>query len=444
MYFVWILLIPALEALRPTPRANCPDEELALKCETYCYKDYVTCKDSCESSGCERECSSTYTRCFHACPCFSDCPLGCVDCANSICTCVSPQENNSLYKQCIDEVTTEFTGCVKSCTASQTCYDGCYATFAESSEKCPCNAKCELGCPCDDGYKCQPFITLICQYRTSYNLKHFGYVISADGHYKENRFYNSPQGSTPFLQNAGHALLNGQMMIYGGNQDLKKIGRVDGCNLRDTGKRLINDFYSNDGALVTVPEVHEETILCDGFSAKSCESFDGTTSLAISEMKEMHQSSCMALYNFKAIIIAGYTNGVEVLSVSGWQSEAEHPEGRLFGLSCASIDGGVLTIGGYNYSYTKTVYLFKNGKWTSVGELKNNFYKGSMMMFNDYFIAFDGDSNDNQVERAEWNGTHVTSSQTLFSHESFCIRPITFESDPDQCSEFCSNDFCYV
>ena len=160
-------------------------------------------KDSCESAGCERECLSTYTRknellillfyeligCYDACPCFSDCPLGCTDCSNSICTCVSPQENNSLYKQCIDEVTTEFTGCVKNCTASQTCYDVCYATFTESSEKCPCNAKCELGCPCDDGYKCQPFITALCQYSSN----HFGYVISADGHYKEDRFYNSPQ-----------------------------------------------------------------------------------------------------------------------------------------------------------------------------------------------------------------------------------------------------------
>ena len=56
---------------------------------------------------------------------------------------------------------------------------------------------------------------------------------------------------------------------------------------------------------------------------------------------------------------------------SGWQSEAEHPEGKLYGNSCASIDGGVLTIGGYNGDYKKTVYLFKNEKWALVGELKN-------------------------------------------------------------------------
>ncbi|CAG5103778.1 Oidioi.mRNA.OKI2018_I69.chr1.g931.t1.cds [Oikopleura dioica] len=437
MYFAWILLISSFEAFRPKPRADCPDEDLALTCDSYCYKDFVECKDSCLSSGCERECLATYTDCYEVCPCFSKCPLGCADCDNSICSCVSPQENNSLYKQCIDEASTEFTGCVKNCTASPTCYENCFSGFMKESEKCPCNAKCELGCPCDDGYKCQPFITAICQYSSN----HFGYVMSADGHYKEDRFYNR---SYPFLHRAGHALLNGQMMIFGGDQDSKKIGRIDGCDLVDTGKRLINNFYSYYGALVTVPEVHEETILCEGYNGKSCESFDGSVSLAISETKEQHQYSCMALYENQALIIAGsYTNGTEVLSVSGWQSEAEHPEGDLYGLSCASVDGGVLTIGGYSGGYKKTVYLFKNEQWTLVGELKNNFYFGSMMMFDDYFIAFDG-YGDYQVERAEWNGTHVTSSQTLSSHEVGCYRPIVFESDPDQCSQFCSNDFCYV
>ena len=56
---------------------------------------------------------------------------------------------------------------------------------------------------------------------------------------------------------------------------------------------------------------------------------------------------------------------------SGWQSEAEHSEGTLTRFSCASIDGGVLTIGGYKSGFMKTVYLFKNEKWTLVGELKN-------------------------------------------------------------------------
>lgn len=94
-----------------------------------------------------------------------------------------------------------------------------------------------------------------------------------------------------------------------------KIAQINGCDLVDTGKRLINDFTSVHGALVTVPEVHEETILCEGNNGKSCESFDGTTSLAISETKEQHRFSCMALYNFQAFVIAGdLTSGTEVLS----------------------------------------------------------------------------------------------------------------------------------
>jgi len=48
------------------------------------------------------------------------------------------------------------------------------------------------------------------------------------------------------------------------------------------------------------------------------------------------------------------------------------------------------------------------------------------------------------VERAEWDGHTVTSTEVINDHGGDCTRPIVFEAAPDQCKEFWSEDFCYV
>ncbi|CBY19682.1 unnamed protein product [Oikopleura dioica] len=49
----------------------------------------------------------------------------------------------------------------------------------------------------------------------------------------------------------------------------------------------------------------------------------------------------------------------------------------------------------------------------------------------------------NSVERAEWDGNNVTSTQVINNHGENCFNPIVFETAPDQCKEFCSENFCY-
>ncbi|CAG5103666.1 Oidioi.mRNA.OKI2018_I69.chr1.g878.t1.cds [Oikopleura dioica] len=429
-------------AFRPKQvNETCPDADLGEICDGHCFSTFLSCKDDCESGSCERECLFDYTDCYSNCPCYQNCENGCVECMNPICSCVSPEKDNAFYQHCIDESQKNFGKCVKACVAQEICYDACYSDFIVSSRKCPCNAGCELGCPCESGYDCQPFIMALCQSSEPPKID-FGYVISADGNFKENRFYTSQQGS--FIERSGHAVLNGEMFIFGGLQNPKKIGKIDECNFVDTGMKLINDFLSNSGALVTVHEIHDETILCRG--EIECEGFDGVSSKPIASTKEKHFFSCMALYDSQPIIIAGIaSSSVEALAVTGWQTETKHPSGTIRGTTCVSLDHGVLVIGGYVDSHQTKAYSYTDSKWSMIGEMKQKFYGGSMILFDDFFLVFAGIGGGSfAVERAEWNGEKITSSEVLFHHENGCYRPIVFETYPDHCENFCSDDFCYV
>ena len=48
----------------------------------------------------------------------------------------------------------------------------------------------------------------------------------------------------------------------------------------------------------------------------------------------------------------------------------------------------------------------------------------------------------NVAERAQWNGTFVTSSEIITTDSEDCDYPIVFESAPDACSQSC-DQFCF-
>ena len=95
-----------------------------------------------------------------------------------------------------------------------------------------------------------------------------------------------------------------------------KIGKLESCEIVDTGKRLLQTFYAFHGSLVTVPEVHDEIVICKGLSSALCETFDGETSKQIASTEAVHDYACMALFRNQATIVAGSeTASVETLAV---------------------------------------------------------------------------------------------------------------------------------
>ena len=93
-----------------------------------------------------------------------------------------------------------------------------------------------------------------------------------------------------------------------------QIAKIESCEVVDTGKRLLQTYISYYGSTVTVPELHDEVIICRGDSA-ACETFDGAISKQIASTETAHIHTCMALVNNQATIIAGYeTATVETLA----------------------------------------------------------------------------------------------------------------------------------
>jgi len=260
-----------------------------------------------------------------------------------------------------------------------------------------------------------------------------------------------PKGSQ-FLYKAGFSLLNGQIYVFGGVQDYQKIAIINECNIVETARKLNNAFDVEFGSLLTVPETTDKVVLCQGYS-KKCESFNGVESVTIADTRNAHNSACMGLNQGQATIIAGHdsTNGtVETFELSGWQFVAPHPAGNLGEHSCASIPNGIITIGGERDDditdtdgNTKLVYLYRNAQWSVVGAMKNHNEHATIITFSDFFIVFGGNDGHTSVERVEWDGNNVTSTEVINAHQSNCFNPIVFETAPDQCQDFCSDDFCY-
>ena len=53
-------------------------------------------------------------------------------------------------------------------------------------------------------------------------------------------------------------------------------------------------------------------------------------------------------------------------------------------------------------------------------------------------------SRDLVAKRVEFNGQEIVSSEIINEHPGPCLRPIVFQSTPDECKDFCSEDFCYI
>ena len=158
---------------------------------------------------------------------------------------------------------------------------------------------------------------------------------------------------------------------------------MTGCQIVELSATLLNEVECSPSSLVTVPETEEEVIICSGFDS-SCESFDGSNSIRLSNTKVKHEYSCMALYDNQATVIAGQTNSVEelyfrLISIftcfepfqSGWRDQPAHPISNLYGHACVSMKNGIITAGGYDGSnYIMDVYLFRNVQWSVVGQVK--------------------------------------------------------------------------
>ena len=136
----------------PGFRDTCVSAEIGVTCIVDCKDVAAACEAACSGNNdCIIGCNQELTSCLVSCPCMDDCPDGCNDCGHPLCSCQDP-DSNPDYVACLEEMDIAFTNCVLACNHNQECYADCNRDYVDNVEKCPCNSKCENGCPCEEYY----------------------------------------------------------------------------------------------------------------------------------------------------------------------------------------------------------------------------------------------------------------------------------------------------
>lgn len=147
---------------------------------------------------------------------------------------------------------------------------------------------------------------------------------------------------------AAVAILKGDVMVFGGKSDVKKIAVLDGCSFNELPQRLQRGFQTETGSLVAFNEqngrVQEKiqfkffsALLCfaDDTNNNMCEKYDavsGTSSVSVSNSRYPHRTACLGHLDGNPIAVAGFgystfdRKKVEQLTDGAWFGMANHPK----------------------------------------------------------------------------------------------------------------------
>jgi len=208
-------------------------------------------------------------------------------------------------------------------------------------------------CVCADGYKGEK-----CEIKVSilvilWDLS-ASYLTSVDGSTKVAAKISAP--SNDYTRYAKHALVNGEVHIFGGYTDLRKIAKLNGCAFVELSARVLRksiaarlnvdrDYHSEALSI----ESGSQALVCfNNAGSKSCEIFDGTTTVTTFAAAYTHKLGGLGFYQNNPATVGCYDGHkkAESLTSTGWVALPDHPE-ALFGHSSIGLDdGSMLLIGG--------------------------------------------------------------------------------------------------
>jgi len=212
------------------------------------------------------------------------------------------------------------------------------------------------------------------------------YLQSGDGSSQIFATINAPENAeNNYAQYAAHALVNGELHIFGGMSDGFKIARLDGCSWIELSARL-NEERTQFHAALSI-ENGQEVLVCFGPSddtRKSCEIFDGSVTTPTSAADWTHVAGGLGLYNNQPSTVGCYTEEhkkAETLSATGWTALPDHPL-QISSHSLVGLDNGaMLLLGGEDWGsggYAQTgIWQLKEDQWSRIGEFSKPAYFGS-------------------------------------------------------------------
>ncbi|CAG5079622.1 Oidioi.mRNA.OKI2018_I69.PAR.g9298.t1.cds [Oikopleura dioica] len=370
-----------------------------------------------------------------------------------------------LQQECINLCGEDYATCGENCDGTETCFilslkkDSCTETYSSCVRSCPCEKNCPEGCANCENEICRrlPFFSVLGDQPFADRTQ---YVMAVDGSERMETNLVIPEGTArhDYLKYAGHAILNDKLYIFGGSSDFKKIARLDECEFTELPIQLIDPFDSISGALMSFMN---RVYLCFfSYPYKTCQEFDGndvTDSYLRTNFEHCYGS--MGIYNDSMVVLgAGDWPGekvrrkVEQLEVGGWKEIAEFPVDIAYS-STVTVPEGMLVLGGWNPGwntlvtefnqprdtnpntgiYYKQIYLLKENVWSLVGNLNEPKSDATVIRLGEWIVSVAGDSNNNFVERINWDGEAVTSVEIIGSHANTILRPIVFQSEKNFC-----------
>ncbi|CBY25150.1 unnamed protein product [Oikopleura dioica] len=224
------------------------------------------------------------------------------------------------------------------------------------------------------------------------------YLQSGDGSSQISATINASDNR--YAYDAAHALVNGKLHIFGGSTDYKKIVRLDDCSLNDLTARLNEDREFGHAALSI--ENGKKALICfgwDGDNRKTCEIFDGSTTVSTFASDWTHQYGGLGLYKNQPTSVGCYSEKhqkAETLSATGWIALPDHPK-RISSHSLVGLENqSMLLLGGTDHrnsgSSQSGIGQLKDENWNEIGDFLQPVHSGSVIYIGRSIYYFGDDS----------------------------------------------------
>ncbi|CBY14471.1 unnamed protein product [Oikopleura dioica] len=265
------------------------------------------------------------------------------------------------------------------------------------------------------------------------------YLQSGDGISQISATINAPENN--YAENAAYALVNGKLHIFGGWSDPTKIARLDDCTLNELTVRLNEERRSGHAALSI--ENGEKALICFGDSSevrKTCEIFDGSTTVSTFASDSTHRRGGLGLYKNQPTSVGCYSEEhqkAEMLSATGWISLPNHPK-RISEHSLVALENqSLLLIGGKDWgnggARQSGIWQLKDENWNEIGDLLQADYKGSAIYIGRSIYYFGYDSK--AIERLDFTeeAEELQNVAQIGNQPGYFYFPVLFQTISDFC-----------
>jgi len=264
------------------------------------------------------------------------------------------------------------------------------------------------------------------------------YLKIGDGSSRISATINAPKNN--YAWDAAHALVKGQLHIFGGASDSYKIARLDGCSFNELPARL-NDERKWGHAALSV-ENGQKALVCfgkyDDFR-KSCEIFDGSSSAPTFAAEWTHVHGALGLYKHQpATVGCSYTNHqkAETLLSTGWTALPDFFL-KIYSHGLVGLDNGaMLLLGGYvrkSDSVQTGIWELKEDQWSRIGELSKPADSGSAIYISSSVYYFEyANSAIHRLDLDE--NEELEAVEEIGRHPGRFGLPVLFQTDNDYCT----------